>query len=176
MLPPNLAGVRLKIDRANHHLLEVCAAINSFYGPERQEDSMIVYPDIERKRVEFVIGEVQGVDPVWAAMIGDIVHNLRSALDHLVCQLALLNGNGVSCCNKTSFPVCIDPATFGKWSKRNKRLICADAFALIEELQPYNAANPVALKKVLLVPHSKMKNKLGAEKRKRIKKASASRA
>jgi hypothetical protein len=33
-----------------------------------------------------------------------------------------------------------------------------------------------ALKKVLSVPHSKIKSKLDAEKRKRVKKASASRA
>jgi hypothetical protein len=33
-----------------------------------------------------------------------------------------------------------------------------------------------ALKKVLSVPHSKMKSKLAAEKRKKIKKSSASRA
>jgi hypothetical protein len=41
----------------------------------------------------------------WGVMLGDCVHNLRSALDHLVCQLTLLNGGTMDDCAQTQFPI-----------------------------------------------------------------------
>jgi hypothetical protein len=38
-------------------------------------------------------------------MLGDCVHDLRSALDHLVCRLTLLNGGTMENCAKTQFPI-----------------------------------------------------------------------
>jgi hypothetical protein len=29
----------------------------------------------------------------WGVMLGDFLHNCRTALDHLVCQLVVLSGN-----------------------------------------------------------------------------------
>jgi hypothetical protein len=53
----------------------------------------------------------------WGAIIGDVVHNLRSALDHLVWQLTLANGNTPppnpvprdSCWRKIGFPIWLKP-------------------------------------------------------------------
>jgi hypothetical protein len=42
-----------------------------------------------------VYGQVLGEPPIdeWGAIIGDVVHNLRSALDHLVWQLTIAEGH-----------------------------------------------------------------------------------
>lgn len=143
MAEASLMGVRLKIDRAKHHLSNLCSAINAFNNSEREGDFVMVYPDFERNCFDFEIGEVRGADPTWPAIIGDIVHNLRSALDHLACQLVMLNGKSVDCCksSKTSFPVCLTPESFLNTSRRIAPLISPDALALIEQLQPYMAAN-----------------------------------
>lgn len=79
-------------------------------------------------------------DPAWALMFGDAIHNLRSALDHIVCQLAILNGNDISCCEKTYFPICICKPDFVKFRKMAEHLIAPNAFTCIEELQPYKSA------------------------------------
>jgi hypothetical protein len=143
MANATLDGARLKISRAEHHLLDLCAAINAFHNPKEDTDFITVYPDFERKRFDFEMGEIRQPDPAWCAVIGDIVHNLRSALDHLVCQLAVLNGNDIDCCksSRTSFPICLTPESFSNASRRISPLINPDALALIEELQPYAAAN-----------------------------------
>ncbi|MGB8590209.1 MAG: hypothetical protein WA755_05465 [Candidatus Acidiferrales bacterium] len=140
---PTLDGVKLKFKRANYHLLQLCAAINAFYASRQEDDSLTVEPDLKRKRLKFVATGVGATDPEWALMTGDVVHNLRSALDHLVCQLAILQGNTVSSCkkNRLAFPACIDPVAFKRDARRIKNLIHPEAFALIEELQPYSAAH-----------------------------------
>jgi hypothetical protein len=86
-------------------------------------------------------GKVGPNDPAWPLIVGDIIHNLRSALDHIVCQLAILHGNDISCCDATYFPICICKPDFKKAEKRLQDLISAPAFTLIEELQPYKAAD-----------------------------------
>jgi hypothetical protein len=32
----------------------------------------------------------------WSVVVGEIIHDLRSALDHLVCQLAIANQNSAT--------------------------------------------------------------------------------
>jgi hypothetical protein len=41
----------------------------------------------------FVHGEPVPAVEEWGPIIGDVVHNLRSALDHLVWQLTIANGH-----------------------------------------------------------------------------------
>jgi hypothetical protein len=50
--------------------------------------------DLETGQI-VIYGEGIREPPVeeWGVIIGDVVHNLRSALDHLVWQLTLANGN-----------------------------------------------------------------------------------
>src|SRR5260370_28200532 len=79
-------------------------------------------------------------------MIGDCVHNLRSALDHLVYQLAILNKAPASARDKTSFPIFLDQNGFiGVTNKKVKPYVSAEAFAQIERSQPYFTANPSEL-------------------------------
>jgi hypothetical protein len=85
---------------------------------------------------------------LWGVMFGDAMHNLRSALDHLVWQLVRLNGKKPSGANQ--FPICETGANYwslgkdGKRSTREWRLEgVSDAHkALIDEVQPYRARMP----------------------------------
>ena len=85
-------------------------------------------------------GETTPHDVRWTLIIGDLVHNLRSALDHLVCQLALLNSQPLKCCKKTFFPIYINDVLFAERTEKLRLLLHGDAFALIKELQPYKTA------------------------------------
>ena len=140
MLAP-LTGVRNKIKRADNHLSELKAAIDR-WGTAKDENNLFrIYHQPERGQMVLRHGEVAPNDPDWPLIVGDFAHNLRSALDHLVCQLAILNGNDISCCDKTFFPICIGKPDFAKAEKMVKPLISPEAFTDIEALQPYKTAN-----------------------------------
>jgi hypothetical protein len=80
---------------------------------------------------------------LWGVLLGDLIHNLRCALDHLVWQLVLLN-NGTPG-KQHQFPVESTGAGYwsGKPSTRERRLagIADEHLALIDSLQPYRRAH-----------------------------------
>jgi hypothetical protein len=114
----------------------------SQWGTSKEESGpFVINHHPERKSMVIKHGEVRANDAAWPLIVGDIVHNLRSALDHLVCQLAILNGNGISCCADTYFPICICRSDFRKAHRTIEPLLTTEAFEDIEMLQPYNASN-----------------------------------
>ena len=68
----------------------------------------------------------------WSIRIGEILYNLRSALDHLVWQLVLANGQKPSRSNE--FPITKDESD---WSKNKNKLkgVAPRVEAIIERLQ-----------------------------------------
>jgi hypothetical protein len=91
--PPDFSGCWAKVGRANVHLSCLDKRINSFInkGKLYEFDPL---DDLETGQI-VIYGEGIREPPVeeWGVIIGDVVHNLRSALDHLVWQLTLANGN-----------------------------------------------------------------------------------
>jgi len=70
--------------------------------------------------------------------LGDIMHNFRSALDHLTYQLALWNTGGhVSRPKRVQFPILDDPAHFQSARGDALRDVHPDHQAIIERFQPY---------------------------------------
>jgi hypothetical protein len=71
-------------------------------------------------------------------MIGDFLHNLRSALDHIAFALA-----GTKAGDKTMFPVAHDRTWFESKAVPNKLDgVPARAVTLIRSLQPYHRGEP----------------------------------
>jgi hypothetical protein len=111
------------------------------------------YPD-PPARVEGVIvrGIVERQIPIrFNVLIGEIVHGLRTALDHIVWQLVIANGKTGN--RHTGFPVCETPEQFetdalgkhreveGRKGPQGKiERVSAEAQAVIESLQPYNTS------------------------------------
>jgi hypothetical protein len=78
----------------------------------------------------------------WGILIGDVAHNLRSALDHLAWQLALHHRRGQRPSKSTKFPICTDP---GCWIDKNTKNalthLHTDHRTIIERHQPYKRGN-----------------------------------
>lgn len=80
----------------------------------------------------------------WGVVFGDVLHNFRSALDRLVCQLVLLN-TGRECTRENQFPICSNGARYwsigrnGEPSLRDRQLksVADEHKAIIDALQPY---------------------------------------
>lgn len=132
-----LVGSRVKIERARKHLAELNGAVNRFLndGPYR------VVPEFDRKTNQQVrrVKVTKEIPIEFGAIIGDITHNLRSALDLMAHQLVLNNGNTPT--DNTAFPIGYNRQQFKtkaipkiqKASDRAIRLIC--------RLKPYHGGN-----------------------------------
>jgi hypothetical protein len=70
-------------------------------------------------------------------VIGDVVHNLRSALDHLAWQLAILAGNDPPP-GGTEFAVFRDSDLFESQGRNKIRGLADEDQAVVEENQPFN--------------------------------------
>lgn len=72
-------------------------------------------------------------------LIGDGVHNLRAALDHMIWQLVIANGQSPT--TRNEFPIFDSEAKYMKGSKRKLIGISETARRLIQGLKPYKGGN-----------------------------------
>ncbi len=100
------------------------------------------YPDLSYMVCKVV--EIPEVPAHWATLIGDAVHNMRSGLDHLVWQLAILNLGGRRLPKRTEFPVCDSPSAWlDRITKDKVRDLSPWHRAMIKARQPYQGLDPV---------------------------------
>jgi len=85
---PSLDGVYAKLDRAAEHASELKQAINAAFETTNQEITREVNSD--NSKVVYRIGKLPTIDSRWSLLLGDYLTNMRAALDHLACQLVLL--------------------------------------------------------------------------------------
>lgn len=144
-----LQGCRLKQQRADQHIQMLQRDVPGFF---KQVNSyrMLTKQDPESGE-DFLWLEPKERVPVkkWGIVLGDILHNLRSALDHLVWGLTLENGHTppanpiplASDWTKTQFPIYeFDPARGKGWdTKPPKQLwgVRPRYASAIEQLQPF---------------------------------------
>ena len=142
---PSLDGVNGKLSRAKDHLEHLKRVLSERSDAEAVQ-TVTVNEQTKRWTYEVAIKQPPEVPLLARLLIGDIVHALAAALDHLVFQLSLSHqlrtGNlrALEVCEayKTHFP--IFPSTKdGAESRINKRLsLMAQAPAdLIRGMQPY---------------------------------------
>ena len=82
-------GIYAKIERAKEHATDLAEHIERFFQRELYRVLAENDPDTGDRafRVQVIEQPLR-----WAAMIGDTIHNLRSALDLLARRLVLANG------------------------------------------------------------------------------------
>lgn len=131
-----LALIKVKIDRAKKHLRDLEIAKDKFINstPFTLEFRPDEKPGHEGLNLWFMTS-IDLIPEEISASAGDAIHNTRSALDHLICQLVLSEGNSIS--NQTAFPIFksnqIDEATF----QRRVAGISQQAMDKIRTLEPH---------------------------------------
>lgn len=148
--PPHhsLYGCELKIRRAREHLDVLQDALQEF----KRRDPYEVTCEADTKADQYIVRLKvrERPPPEWSPLIGDIVHNARSALDHLAYQLVRKNGRSPT--NNTAFPVFTeDPfdvnahptvlaagKALERWGRQTDRMD-PDDIALIKIVQPYKS-------------------------------------
>ncbi len=126
----------LKYRRAKEHLYALNTAMRVFF--DTNPNAVVHEYDSEESKNLFRFKKFRDVPgESWGLILGDVVHNARSALDYLAWRLA---GSDLADI-KTQFPIHIAPDKFKDAAWRLK-LIHTDALAEIGKLQPYNGSNP----------------------------------
>ena len=142
VVPPNshpLAGCRAKIARAEETLSGLARDVAAFlesppYRIVRQhQDGGLEYAFI-------AYGEPR--PPLrFAVLAGEIIHHLRSSLDHVVHALVLRNGRTPTLTNQ--FPICTTAKAFQLACDRGQiKGVGASAAGLIEAAQPFTSQAP----------------------------------
>jgi hypothetical protein len=137
----DLTGVRLKLERAREHIEAIRARCQAFTDREPPPfSSRIEQNSAPEGAVEYRVYAVvrEQPPPDLAPMIGDAVHNIRSALDYLAYELAPPN---VRSKGTTQFPICDTEQKF-KSSAYRIEGITGNERELIERLQPFRSVNP----------------------------------
>lgn len=137
----SFAGVDAKLRRANEHFEVVERELTQFM---RSNPYRLVakYDPTERQIVAKARAVIHPATDRWACLIGDCVHNVRSALDHLACQLLLLAG-GIPKMGRggTAFPI-LDTFTGPKGGPRAVAItgtsgaVSGAVLAFVEGCQP----------------------------------------
>jgi hypothetical protein len=96
-----LRGIRLKIQRANTHIREVKGLIDAYLAPDPYETFTEINPV---KRSQLIKIRTTEQPPLMIAIIsGEILYDLRSALDHLITAIA--TRRGIVVIERTGFPI-----------------------------------------------------------------------
>jgi len=157
-----LDGPLLKLTRADVHLRCLEREIRDF----RQSDAHRVIEKYESKTGTYKYEPHTADTPdCWGPLIGDIAHNLRSALDHLAWQLAILGGSTPGGPNarwgkgKISWPIYRNAKNYrGQPNKRGVRpwrrdgLLPAHA-RLVRQFQPYQRRQAAKSHPLWLLSH-----------------------
>lgn len=135
-MPHPLDGPRHKLGRAEAQLDQLDAEVARFLRRDTHEITQQFDPKSGRCTLQFVIKHPPPLS--WSVSIGEIVHNLRSALDHLACQLFRLHA-AASDCEDTAFPLLTDDTDAGldKWIDKRLPGLPEAIRAKLRESQPY---------------------------------------
>jgi hypothetical protein len=139
-----LLGIRAKIKRAKEHIRDLQTRIDELINPDSY--AIIVEDDPKTGDKVYRAQFRSPIPPELPAIIGDVLHNLRSALDHLVWQLVKAAGNKPS--RENSFPIFTKAKDFRDLLKKFKaggnckiKGVTKAAMQLIKRTKPYKRGN-----------------------------------
>lgn len=93
---------RMKLDRAKQRMKELEEALQSFYATNPFKFSGKA--DLQAGKVVYTMDSVKDAPDEASLIAGEIIQNLRSALDHLAYQL-FLRGGGTGAGKNIYFPI-----------------------------------------------------------------------
>lgn len=132
----------LKLDRAEQHLIELKDALDRYV--EKHPYEVRRHVEGKKKREVFRLHFTEQPDPTIGPIVGDVIYNLRSALDHLMAALVPSERR-----SKVYFPIywqgVWEPPEPGEHPKRSKdrgrwasdtAKVHPDALAILKANQP----------------------------------------
>jgi len=135
-----LALVLAKVDRARKHFEELSAALVAYR--ESKPGKIVPRRDPDTRRMTYVLESIESLPAGLASVVGDVLQNLRSALDHLAYQLVLVGTGKDASEDAIYFPIANDAQRFAQLVKGGQvHGARPEAVAAIEAVQPYKVGN-----------------------------------
>ncbi|MBJ7594491.1 MAG: hypothetical protein JF886_06435 [Candidatus Dormibacteraeota bacterium] len=131
-----LRGVRLKIERAKFQCDALENEIKAWVESQRSHVAFEHERDTGWHRLIVRMDADPDPPPMWGVIVGEIIHDLRSALDHTVWELVIAN-KGRPERNRNQFPIFSHPPKRVADYTKCVRGVDPRAQAIIEGLQPY---------------------------------------
>lgn len=137
-----LGGALAKFNRAKEQFDGLRSEMGEFFDQDPQPHFSRGYFDtntwewIERF-------QVREAPPIrWGLILGDCVHNLRAALDHLICQVTLLDSGEGADCSQTQYPIASkSEAQFEGMADKRIPGLSPKHRAIVKMTQPYQAGD-----------------------------------
>lgn len=138
----DLPGPRAKLSRAHEVRRELAQYIEKVLGPVENLPSLALRLDDAASEYILYVDHMPDSSILFTRvglLMGDVVHNKRSTLDHLVYQLALINtGGNVAHPNRTQFPISDSRDSFERAAANCLAEVAPDLRDIIEGFQPYH--------------------------------------
>lgn len=137
---PTLQGCFGKLARAEKLVNELRQQNLNFFKKADFQSEIVRNPETGRQQL--IATKVQ-VPPVSHSLIvGDILYNLRSCLDHLVHQLIVANTGAQPTYPTYEFPIFVTERQFNKNVNRLLRDVGLDGVERIKQVQPFTFERP----------------------------------
>jgi hypothetical protein len=130
--------IAVKLDRAREHLATLSADVRAYLDSRPYVVEAKRAPDT-RRLIYFVAG-LRPTPSRVPAVLGDAIHNLRSALDHLAYQLVWV-GSGKKPSSHVYFPIGDDRVKYLEQRRRQVKGAAPAAIATLDNLMPYRGGN-----------------------------------
>jgi hypothetical protein len=132
-----LLGVRLKIERAKQHVVDLDVALRAFY--ESSPYKVGAKRDPQTRKLVYYVTSVEATPATISLIAGDALQNLRSALDQLAWQLVEANRGTPG--RQTSYPVYKGANEYMAGRQAKVQGMSQAAVDLIDATKPYKGGN-----------------------------------
>jgi len=152
-MPHPFDGIKEKLRRSNEHIQNLQLELSTFF----QNCEYPVLPEDDKQLLLDAIHYHQQllIPPRFSVLAGEIIHQLRSCLDHVVWCFST-DEYREQHFRKIEFPVFdnrpVDKNGIRLYEGKIKGVTSPNVLGLIERLQPYNAPDPV--ESPILILHS----------------------
>lgn len=135
------AQIQIKVSRAKYHLSDLEQAISAYFAT----NPYVVGTKIEdnTRRLVYYLVSVKETPESIMSITGDILHNLRSALDHLAYQLFIAAGGTHAGSRHIQFPIVDNIGGYEKAKTNLLQGLATNAIAAVDAIKPYNGGNDV---------------------------------
>lgn len=142
---PSMAGVWAKLDRASEHADLIAGAAAAWEVRNNPHNVAVVKSDAGNLiTVSLLVGEWPD-SHLFGPILGDWLHNLRSALEYLIFELWLANGQDPK--RRSAFPVCREEKDWERAIAKGGAIsgLTTEAQGVVESLQPTGALHGLAM-------------------------------
>lgn len=127
----------LKIARARKHITELHNEVVDYVRSKPYK--VVIERDNLSENHLWILRVRKAVPKNWTVILGDAIHNLRTALDLLACDLVILNGRSPK---DVYFPFGEDAESFDEAIKRRHMDRAGDDIVeIVRSLKPYRGGN-----------------------------------